>query len=112
MVSLYWFLPVAWFTSQVLKLLVGSFRAGKPVPRLFLKAGGMPSAHSALVSALVTAVGFTEGVNTSIFVVTLVFAITIMYDAFGHHNLRRHSFFEVLSGVLLGVLVITVATLV
>ena len=48
--------------------------------------GGMPSAHSASVAALTTAVGFREGTNSTIFAVTLFFSLVIMYDAAG---LRR-----------------------
>jgi len=48
--------------------------------------GGMPSAHSASVAALTTAVGFREGTGSSLFAVTLFFSLVIMYDAAG---LRR-----------------------
>ena len=48
--------------------------------------GGMPSAHSASVAALTTAVGFREGTTSTLFAVTLFFSLVIMYDAAG---LRR-----------------------
>ena len=48
--------------------------------------GGMPSAHSASVAALTTAVAFREGIGSTLFAVTLYFSLVIMYDAAG---LRR-----------------------
>jgi acid phosphatase family membrane protein YuiD len=48
--------------------------------------GGMPSAHSASVAALSTAVAFREGAESTLFAVTLFFSLVIMYDAAG---LRR-----------------------
>ena len=48
--------------------------------------GGMPSAHSAGGAALTTAVGFREGVSSTLFAVSLYFSLVIMYDAAG---LRR-----------------------
>jgi hypothetical protein len=54
--------------------------------RRFFETGGMPSSHSAAVSALSTAVGLKEGFNSLLFGVTLYFSLIIMYDAAG---LRR-----------------------
>ncbi len=50
--------------------------------RLF-GSGGMPSSHSALVSALATGVGLTQGFGSPIFAVAAVFALVVMYDATG-----------------------------
>ena len=47
----------------------------------FLTHGHMPSFHSALVSSLVTTVGFMEGINTGEFVISIVFALIILDDA-------------------------------
>ena len=43
----------------------------------------MPSAHSALVTALAVGVGQTMGWGSPIFAATAVFAIIVMYDAAG-----------------------------
>jgi acid phosphatase family membrane protein YuiD len=43
----------------------------------------MPSSHSAVVSALATSVGFVEGVDTPLFIVTLFYAILTFRDALG-----------------------------
>lgn len=54
--------------------------------RRFVATGGMPSSHSASVSALTTMVGLHEGFRSTIFGVTLFFSLIVMYDAAG---LRR-----------------------
>ena len=43
----------------------------------------MPSSHSAIVVSLATLVGKYEGVDTSIFAVSLIMAFVVMYDACG-----------------------------
>ena len=48
--------------------------------RLF-GSGGMPSSHSAFVSALATGIGIEEGFGSSLFAVAAVFALVVMYDA-------------------------------
>ena len=49
--------------------------------RYLTSLGGMPSAHSAMVSAVATSVGLIEGFGSTIFIVTLVFALLVMFDA-------------------------------
>ena len=46
-------------------------------------AGGMPSSHSAIVTSITTMLGRYEGVNSSIFAVSLIFSLIVMYDACG-----------------------------
>ncbi|KAH9301516.1 hypothetical protein KI387_013099, partial [Taxus chinensis] len=48
-----------------------------------LGSGGMPSSHSAAVSALAVAIGFHDGPGSSSFAISLVLACVVMYDAFG-----------------------------
>jgi acid phosphatase family membrane protein YuiD len=45
--------------------------------------GGMPSSHSALVAALAISVGMNVGFSSSLFAVSAVLAIVVMYDAAG-----------------------------
>jgi uncharacterized protein len=45
--------------------------------------GGMPSAHSASVTALAMAAGLSEGWNSPLFGVAAFFALVVMYDATG-----------------------------
>jgi len=55
---------------------------------LLFSTGGMPSSHSAAVTALATAVGFSEGFSSTYFAIATVFAIIVMFDAAG---VRRHA---------------------
>ncbi|CAJ1956274.1 unnamed protein product [Sphenostylis stenocarpa] len=48
-----------------------------------LDSGGMPSSHSATVSALAVAIGLQEGAGSSAFAVAVVLACIVMYDASG-----------------------------
>jgi acid phosphatase family membrane protein YuiD len=74
---------LAWICAQVLKTVIDWARTGSVSLRLLVGAGGMPSAHSALVTALATAVGVTQGLDTAIFAVTAMLAAVVMYDAAG-----------------------------
>ncbi len=78
----------SWFTTQILKSLVALLRnrprtAKSILLNLFWTTGGMPSSHSAVVSALATSVGFVQGVDTPLFIVTLFYAILTFRDALG-----------------------------
>ncbi len=78
--------------AQVLKAIIILLTRPRTRPRrsfkevmyaLLWKTGGMPSSHSALVSALATSVGFTEGFDSSIFIVSLCLALIVIRDAMG-----------------------------
>ena len=43
----------------------------------------MPSSHSAVVTNLATMIGKSEGLDSSIFALSLIFALVVMYDAAG-----------------------------
>jgi len=49
----------------------------------FVSSGGMPSAHSAMVSALATAIAMTYGLGSTYFAISVILAIIVMYDAAG-----------------------------
>ncbi|RNF39289.1 divergent PAP2 family protein [Planococcus salinus] len=51
--------------------------------KLFTSTGGMPSSHSAAVTALTTSVGLEYGVDSTIFAIAAMFAVITMYDATG-----------------------------
>ena len=69
--------------SQVIKLFIEVFRQKKFNLRVLVGTGGMPSAHSALVSALATGVGQESGWNSNEFAIATMFAVIVMYDAAG-----------------------------
>ena len=85
-----------WFVSaflagggaQLIKLVVGWFRNGRPDFRHLRMAGGMPSAHSALVSALSAAVGLTDGFDSSVAMIAVGFGLIVLCDA---ATLRRQA---------------------
>jgi acid phosphatase family membrane protein YuiD len=72
-----------WALAQILKVILDLIWKRKLNLRLLTSAGGMPSSHSALVCGLATSVGIREGSGSSIFVMTLVLAMVVMYDAAG-----------------------------
>ncbi|GAA0588483.1 divergent PAP2 family protein [Virgibacillus siamensis] len=69
--------------AQVVKIPIRLSVTGEFKPGLAFSTGGMPSSHSAAVTALTTGVGIMEGVASSIFAVATVFSIIIMFDASG-----------------------------
>jgi hypothetical protein len=71
------------FTAQLLKFLINLVRKGKVDVRKFVEMGGLPSAHSASVSALTVLVGLSEGFSSPLFGITAFFSIIVMYDAAG-----------------------------
>lgn len=74
---------LAWFVAQVLKTLINFILLGKFQLERMWGDGGMPSAHSATVCAMVIATARTEGIASSIFAVASVVAIITMHDAMG-----------------------------
>ncbi len=73
----------AWSAAQFIKGLVRSMTARRVDLSFFVASGGMPSSHSAMVSALSTAVALTVGVGSVEFAVSVIVATVVMYDAAG-----------------------------
>ena len=74
---------VAWVTAQVIKVFY-YWVVDKEFNLIHLfEAGGMPSAHSATVSALTISTGLTIGWNSPYLAIALVLALIVMYDATG-----------------------------
>lgn len=74
---------VACLIAQAAKLLVELIKNRKVNLRVLVETGGMPSSHSALVTALATGVGVHEGWASTEFAIATVFAFIVMYDAAG-----------------------------
>jgi len=77
-----------WLTAQILKVVIFSLLERRWNWRKLLDTGGLPSAHSALVVGLCVGVGFTDGFGSTVFALSLVFALVVMYDAM---NLRAEA---------------------
>jgi hypothetical protein len=69
--------------AQINKVLIEYWRTKSWRASLFTSAGGMPSSHSALVSALTVSVGLHSGFGTPLFAVTAVISLVVMFDAAG-----------------------------
>ena len=69
--------------AQVLKLIIDTIQNGKISAKILTTTGGMPSAHSALVTSLATGVGLNLGWKSAEFAIAAIFAIIVMYDAAG-----------------------------
>jgi len=85
-----------WFVSaflagglaQLVKFVVPWLRTGRPDFSNLRSPGGMPSSHSALAAALSTAVGLTDGFDAPYAMISLGFALLVMFDA---ATLRREA---------------------
>jgi len=130
---------LGWFIASVAKIIIILIRERRFDFRKLFASGGMPSSHSATVSALATAVAKTDSIRSTNFAISFMFAFIVMYDASGvrraageqarilNHlvnnlsenkpvylkkNLKEligHTPLEVVVGALLGVLIVLVA---
>ena len=73
----------AWAIAQVLKTLIHAIVYKKWDWTRIMGDGGMPSGHSATVTALATMAGFTEGTRSFAFAIALILAIVVCHDAMG-----------------------------
>ena len=125
---------VANVLAQIIKFFWGYIRNRRWDWVLLLRAGGMPSSHSALVAGVAHSLGLTQGFGSPSFALAFVLAVVVIYDATGirrqagkhahiinkmitelssGHPLKQeqlrevlgHTPLEALAGTLLGVLV-------
>ncbi|KAL5548454.1 hypothetical protein UlMin_003685 [Ulmus minor] len=69
--------------AQFLKLFTTWYKEKRWDSKRMLGSGGMPSSHSATVTALAVAIGFQDGTGGPAFAVAVVLACVVMYDATG-----------------------------
>lgn len=80
----YLIIPFAvWFGIQSFKVIWDLVVTHKFNFKRILGAGGMPSSHSAVVTSLATMIGKSQGINSQIFALSVIFACIVMYDAAG-----------------------------
>ena len=126
---------LSWFFAQIIKTILTLIKSKKFVAERIFGAGGMPSAHSAMVCALIMSIAHSPGINSPEFAIAFCFAAVVIYDAMGvrraagehakiinrmvdimekdgsditEKDLQEylgHTPIEVLAGVLLGILV-------
>jgi len=75
-------------TAQFLKLFFYLFTTKKKkkwdaIETVIWRTGGMPSSHSAVVCSLATAIGIHEGISSTFFILSLVFALVVLRDSVG-----------------------------
>ena len=73
-----------WFTAQFFKMIVTLIKDKQFKPMLVLfSSGGMPSSHTATVSALFTASAIMYGLGSFQFAISFTLAMVVMTDAVG-----------------------------
>ena len=77
------FTIIAWASAQLLKTIFTLFTERKfKIERLFGD-GGMPSGHSATVTAMSLLIGYVYGFDSGLFALAAIFAVVTMHDAMG-----------------------------
>lgn len=74
---------IVWFCIQLFKVIYELVTTKKFNFKRILGAGGMPSSHTAVVTSLSAMIGKSQGFDTPIFAVSVIFALVVMYDAAG-----------------------------
>ena len=73
-----------WIVAQIIKVFTGVFKLRKfSITGLLFGNGGMPSSHSASVTALAISCGLCYGFDSGYFAIAMMFAIIVMGDAAG-----------------------------
>jgi len=93
---------IAWAIAQSIKVPLEYLHTKRVNWALLLSTGGMPSSHSALVSATAHGIGLTQGFGTSIFALAVVIAIIVIYDATGiRRQAGKHA--ELINAIILDI---------
>jgi acid phosphatase family membrane protein YuiD len=74
---------VASFIAQISKFCLYYFLHKEWNWALLIRAGGMPSSHSAMVAAVTHSIGLNFGFGTPIYAASFVMAMIVIYDATG-----------------------------
>jgi len=74
---------LSFFLAQLLKPFINALFERRFAWHLLVSTGGMPSSHTAGVIALVTSIGFTQGIGTVYFAIAATFAAVVIHDSMG-----------------------------
>jgi acid phosphatase family membrane protein YuiD len=77
----FWAALFGWLVAQTVKMACSFIETKRLDFSYMVSTGGMPSAHSAMASALATSLGLCEGFDSSIFALGCAFSIIVMFDA-------------------------------
>ncbi len=80
---LFWVTVTSIILAQLYKVVVESVRERKLKFYRFFETGGMPSSHTAAVTALATGAWKIEGVSSPLFAITLVYGTYFVFEATG-----------------------------
>lgn len=78
-----WVALAATLAAQVIKIVLVAATERRFAPERLLETGGMPSSHSAAVTAVAATIGLQYGWSSPLFAVAAVFGGIVMYDATG-----------------------------
>ena len=82
---------LAWFISGLMKVPIEYLETRRWNWALWFSPGGMPSSHSALVTAVMLSSGLYAGFNSPVFAVATAVMLIVVYDAAG---VRRQAGFH------------------
>ena len=83
---------IAWAVSQISKTILHTIINGKLDWSRLQGDGGMPSSHSASVTALAVATGMVCGIDSPFFAIAVVFAAITCHDAMNsRREIGKHS---------------------
>ncbi len=91
--------------AQLCKPIVNFCSGDGWKPKLIFSNGGMPSSHTAAVSALSISIGLTNGFASDIFILAFVFLLIVMNDAMnvrletGKHSQLLNEWSEIFSSM-------------
>lgn len=74
---------IGWSIAQIVKVPLEYISTRRWNWVLLLRAGGMPSSHSALVTGIAHAAGLFYGYDHPVFGLAVAFAMVVVYDATG-----------------------------
>jgi len=79
---LFWSL-LSCLLAQFFKIVFNFFSTGEIRFGIIFETGGMPSSHSALITAATSGIGYELGFDSAIFALAIALALIVMYDASG-----------------------------
>ena len=79
---------VSWFMAQFIKIIIEIIKKNKLKTKEFILraifgTGGMPSSHSASITAVAVSIGFETGFKSPLFALAVVLVIIVIRDATG-----------------------------
>jgi uncharacterized protein len=77
----FWAGVAGWMVAQLTKMIICLVQSRRLDFRYLASTGGMPSAHSSMVSSMATVIGLTCGFDSALFAISFFFSAVVMFDA-------------------------------